>query len=191
MLAIDASQLNIHLIEDLEYLFEANRYILTVRRPLSWLRSFVDDSLRRDVTDIVMRYRRYRFGAPDGHAPAERVLADHGLHTVSGYLRFWQCAVEFVLAVAPPERLIIVETDQIANRVGEIARFVGLDDIAPHLSAPHAHANYQRSGVVERIDRDFLIEQCEEICGDTARLVMPGWSAAAEMARIAGGLPIR
>ncbi|WP_421857112.1 hypothetical protein [Oricola sp.] len=187
-LTIDASQLNIHLIDEFEQLFNGNRYIQTVRGPISWLRSIIDDSLRRQTSDVWMRYRRYRFGAPEGHASAESVLAEHGLHTVSGYLGYWRDAVETVLAAAPPDRLMIVEVDFIADRAAEIARFAGLEAAAPHSSVPRAFSNRQRFGLVERIEKGFLLDQCEEICGNTARRVMPEWSATADLARATGGL---
>ncbi len=93
-LKVDVSQVNIYLLDDLETLFPESLYILTVRHPITWLRSIIDDSLRRGTTETWMRFRHYIFGYPSGFCAHERILEDNGLFTLRGYLTYWRDAIE-------------------------------------------------------------------------------------------------
>lgn len=185
-LKIDASQVNIYLIEELERLFPDSRYILTLRTPLHWLRSFVDDSLGRDVSDTWMQFRDFRFGTTSGHPPEEAPLAGRGLYTLGGYLNYWRDAIERTTTAIPPERLLIVQTEEIGARVEEIAAFCGFSLKGRKPQTTHAFRTPHRFGVLEEIDRDYLLATSEAIVGETARRVLPGWSAEAEAARLFG-----
>ena len=50
-LKIDASQVNIYLMNELLEIWPDSRFVLTIRPPMSWLRSIIDDSLRRETNE--------------------------------------------------------------------------------------------------------------------------------------------
>lgn len=183
-LKVNASHINIYLIDEFEELFEDNRYVLTIREPLHWLRSFTDDSLRRDAQQEWIDFRVFRFGPPSGHPEAEAPLAEHGLFTLSGYFHYWQSAINKVRSQIPPERLMIVQTEELGPRAAEIANFAGISIGDKGPSNTHAYKNTERFGVLEAIDREYLLSTCEAAVGDTARSVLPGWSAAAAADRL-------
>ncbi len=163
-LTIDASQVNIYLLDELEALFPGSRYVLTVRPPAAWLRSIIDDSLRRSVSPTWIRFRRYRFG--DGaFAPEEEALRARDLFTLEGYLSYWRRSVDVVTERLPTDRLLIVETKDLAPRREEIGAFCGLPGGHAEAAAAHAFANPTRSGVLGEIDRAFLLGALERICG--------------------------
>jgi hypothetical protein len=182
-LKIDASQVNIYLMDDIEALFPDSLYILTVRPPLSWLRSMLDDSLRRGTSDTWIRFRDYRFGPATGHPAEEIALAEKGLHTLDGYLRYWRFAVEEALSKIPSNRCLIVPTYEISTRHEEIARFCGIEDSRKPPATAHEFRNPRRFGVLDALSDGYLIDKVERIAGDTARAVFPDWTPQTDLAR--------
>lgn len=155
-LRIDASQVNIYLLDHLEHLFSGSRYILTVRDPRAWLRSITDDSLRREVSPIWMRFRNMRFGEMP-FTPEDEPLMRRGLYPLRGYLNYWRHSIESVRSRVPADRLLTVRTDEIDARGAEIARFCQLEDWRQE--RVHSFANPERFGVLEELDSSYL-EDC-------------------------------
>lgn len=172
-LKIDASQVNIYLLDDLEALFPDSRYVLTTRPPLDWLRSFIDDSLRRQSMPPWPLFRDFRFGPKQGHPSEERVLADNGLYTLEGYLNYWRDAIERVRRKIPADRLLVVETSDLLKRSVEVAAFCGVGNFRPSAEKAHAFSNPERFHILSEIDRDYLVGLAERICGPLAAELFP------------------
>lgn len=160
-LHIDASQVNIYLIDDLEALFQDCRYVLTVRAPHAWLRSIVDDSLRRTTSDTWMRFRAYRFG---GKEPTrfDGPLTDRGLFPLSGYLGYWADSIDRAMTRIDDNRLFIVKTEQIGARAQDLAAFCRVNSATPDTRP--AFVNRTRFGVVDEIDPDYLASTINTQC---------------------------
>lgn len=166
-LKIDVSHLYIYLVDDFEELFPNSLYILTIRYPVDWLRSFIDDSLRRDTSDAFKKFRDYRFGVGVAHPPEEKALQRRGLFTIGGYLNYWREAVESVTEKIPAERLLIVHTNKISEQTAEIARFCGIDGSKVAEERTRSFVNTERFGVLSEIPKEYLDNIVEEICGPT------------------------
>ena len=130
-LKIDASQVNVYLIDDLLELWPDSRFVLTVRPPMTWLRSIVDDSLRRDTGQIWKRFREYRFATPGPLPPEEKALSNRGLFSLSGYLGYWADSITRVTDRVPAEQVLVLSTDSLHERSAEIADFCGIADPNP------------------------------------------------------------
>ena len=152
-LKIDASQVNIYLLEHLKVLFPDSRYVLTVREPRAWLRSIIDDSLRRTVSPVWMRFREVRFGQPR-FAPQDAPLQERGLFPLRGYLDYWRHSIEAVVHDVAPDRLLVVRTEDLDRRRHEIADFCGL--ASAEAQSLHSFANPARYGVLEEIAPDHV-----------------------------------
>ena len=183
-LKVDASQVNVYLLEDLEALFEDSRYVLTIRSPVLWLRSIVDDSLRRDTTDTWKRFREYRFGQRTEYPDEEQELAERGLFTLAGYLTYWRSAIERVEKSVPKERLLVVSTKDLGPRSAEIAEFCGIPGGGVPTEKAKAFVNTTRFGVLSKIPRDYLEQTIERICGKKARAYLPESSISEEIDKI-------
>ena len=112
-----------------------------------------------------------RTGAP--HAPAEQVLKENGLYPLAGYLAHWAAHNEKVLATIPPERLLVVRTDQIRSRAFEIAEFAGLPRHTIRLDRTHEYRNPVQRQIITEIDRDFLEQKIEQHCRPLMRRFFP------------------
>lgn len=164
-LALDVSHLYIYLLDDLQALFPDSRYIMTIRPPMDWLRSFIDDSLRREASRAFELFRRYRFATDQMHPAAEAALRDRGLFTLRGYLGYWCTAIRTVVDTVPDDRLLIVRTDELAARSSEIARFCGFDARPVSAARSKAFVNPHRSDVLSEISAEYLDAVVEETCG--------------------------
>lgn len=173
-LHVDSSQVNLYLIDELETLFGNSRYVMTVRHPVDWLRSIIDDTMRRDASDVWLAFREFRFGArADGTRPEERALAARGLHSLDGYLSYWRDAVTRPLAQIPRDRLLVVRTKDLHPRAVDIADFCGLPRPVVSRQQAHAYANPQRFGVLSELPHAYLRERLEAVCGAPASLHFP------------------
>lgn len=174
-LKIDSSQLNIYLIDDLEQLFPESLYILTIRPPLDWLRSMVDDSLRRETSETWLRFRDYRFG-PKASLPQELPLKSRGLYSLDGYLKYWSASIEAVTRRIAPERLLIIRTNSISAQAGRIAAFCGIPADGVNQDKTRSFVNPERFGVLGELDPAYLIAATEKRCGSFSRRLFPEYS---------------
>jgi len=173
-LKIDASQVNIYLLKDFEALFRGNRFVLTIRSPFEWLRSMIDDSLRRSTSETWIRFREFRFRQNDGFSRWEQPLEARGLFPIAGYLNYWREAIERVVDSVPECRLLITRVEHLADRSAEIAAFCGIRGGAVAGDKAHEFANPERFRVLREIDRRFLLDTADHVCGDTFRKYFPG-----------------
>lgn len=182
-LHVDASQVNLYLLDDLERLRQDHRYVQTVRSPVDWLRSIVDDSLRRDVSPTWHTFRAFRFDTGQAHPPHEQALADRGLWTLAGYLRYWRHAVLQPGTVLPPERVLVVRTTDLGPRAAEIATFGGIPE-QPAAATVRSFENPTRSGALARLDVGYLSELVVRECGSQISRHFPELDVAEAVASL-------
>ena len=164
-LDIDSSQLNYFVLDMLLDTFPGARFILTIRDCYSWLDSFINDSLRRPTSNDWLRLRDLRF-RPDRftHPPAERLLAEHGLYTLDGYLSYWATHNQQVLARVPAEQLLVVRTDHLTENTVKIADFAGLPRAMVRRDRSHAFANPAKERLLHRIEQAHLEDRVRAHC---------------------------
>jgi len=166
-LEIDSSWLNILILEFLLREFAEARFVLTIRDCYSWLNSTLNHSVRlRNVSPSQrVRARDFVFNR-DGfiHAPEERFLQEGGFYTLDGYFSGWAAHNGRVLTRIPPERLLVIRTDQIRQRAYEIADFAGLPRQAICLHRTHEFKTPGKKDLIQQIDRDFLERKVEQYC---------------------------
>ena len=174
-LEVDSSNLNVYLVEPLVRFFPAARFILTIREPRSWLDSLINHMLRlHRPSDEWLALRRYRF-RPDlyTHRPEEAVLKERGLFTLDGFLTYWVGHNRTVLEAVPAERLLVVRTDEITDRAGAIAAFVGVPEHHAQQNKSHAFKAPAQFGVLDQIPAAFVDEKIAEHCADLVARFFP------------------
>ncbi len=134
-LEMNASQLNGYIVETMVALYPDARFILTLREPRSWLRSFANHQMTRGRLkpgSPWARFRDLRF-----LAPGETATGGNGLYSIDQYLGYWLSHNVAVMRAVPPERLLVVRTERLDDEIARLAAFL---DIAPDSLVP-AHAN--------------------------------------------------
>ena len=173
-LEVDSSQLNFFILEQLVSLFPDSKFILTIRNPLSWLDSYINHQIARGGSDDWIQIRNLRF-RPDiySHSKEERVLKDNGLYTLDGYLSDWSHHNNKVIDTVPPDRLLIVRTDEINKRYKDIVNFVGLPGININKENLHVYKAKRKYYILDKIDKEYLGYKVKEHCGELIAKFFP------------------
>jgi hypothetical protein len=166
-LEVDSSFLNIDLLPILLHKFPDARFLLTIRDCYTWCNSIINEMVRSaDRIKPVLkemassRYQPHLFK----YAPEEQLLKEKGLYTLAGYFAYWAKHNSTILNTVPPERLLVVRTDQIGKSAFEIANFAGLPRRAVRVERTHEYRNPAKQDIIRQIDRNFLQAKVEEHC---------------------------
>jgi len=162
-LEMDSSQLHCTFLDVMVRQFPQAKFILTIRDCYGFLNSVIDHQLARPVSKSWQRLRHLRFDG-FGHSPHEKVLADHGLYTIDGYLSYWFRHNQMALSHVPANRLLIVKTKQIGADAGKIAEFLDVSPDTLDTQAAHAYPAQKRHGLLARIDPGFLQDRVDAQC---------------------------
>lgn len=174
-LEMESSHLIYFYIERLVKLFPKAKFVLTVRDCRSWLESWINYELAHpsligthESEWLPIRDLRFKTEAP--HAPQEKVLAEHGLYTLDGYLSNWADHNRVILATVPKERLLVVRTNEIGETLGRVADFLGVraDRLDP--GGSHAYKNDKKFDILSKIDDVYLQRKLDLHCGQLTRL---------------------
>ena len=176
-LELEAAHYLHHLTPLLVEQFPDARFVLSIRDPISWLDSEINQNLRSARYPFwqaieAQRYGRYGFDFPE----AERGLAAAGCpHPVASYLCYWRDHIQEVLAAVPADRLLVLRTHELDQRVTELADFFGVD-------VDGIDRTRSRSGVGEgrpvdllgSVDADHLRREVARHCVGLASEWFPG-----------------
>lgn len=158
-------------------LFPSARFLLTLRAPKAWLASALNHIVNHPMTAPEMacwrRIRRLYYGPPgpvEERPVEERVLARNGLPSLRGMLRFYERRTVTVLDRVPPERLMVVRTRSISQRIRRVAAFVG---VAPSPSRRRAHTGRARTyhDVLGPVSSGYVDALIARHAPESARLV--------------------
>lgn len=176
-LEVDVASYLCHFIEPLAERYSEARFVLTVRHCVPWTVSLAHHMVSRPLKpgSRWRLYREARFGRyADGFAPEEKGLEALGYYPLSAMLRYWAGATEQMLDEAPPERTLVLKTEELDQSLGSLSEFLEIpaDTLQP------AHANRKRGKALElrEIPDEFLLRRAEQICGPLMqRLYGPDW----------------
>ncbi len=87
----------------------------------------------------------------ESHKDGEKVLEEHGLIPLDGWLRFWNEHNSSVLNLVPSDRLLIVRTPDIRQDIPRMADFLGVPVDTLDASRSHEHKAAKKFGLLSRI----------------------------------------
>lgn len=174
-LEIDSSQLNYFVLPELVELFPEGKFILTIRDCFSWVDSFINHTLAREATDMWLALRDQRFGSRSEQFPEEETpLAEKGLYTLAGYLKYWTKHNQAVIDSVPAERLLVIRTHEISTRSEEIAAFVDLPYHALEKKNSHSFKNPDKFNLLSKLPESYVRQCAMEHCSDLMSRYFPG-----------------
>lgn len=174
-LDVDSSHANVFLAEALLAEFADARFVLTVRDPLPWLDSALDHSMSsRHWSRASREYLEFWLDTGnDHHGPHDALLREYGLPSIDSHLGAWARHNETALSTVPAERLLVVRTTAITQRLAEIAAFAGLAPDRVNRRFRARGAARARHGVLARIDRAYVEDRIAARCGTLMRRLFP------------------
>ena len=151
--------------------FPEARFVVTIRDPMKWLQS----RLNYDYSVKPSEWQEYRdyFWNSDKYqlSPEESVLKDYDLQSLDVYLQQYSDHYRRVLSEVPEDRMLIVRTCDIDERLTEIAEFIGAD---PILVAPvHTNERSTKISALDEIPVEFGKEKIRFHCGDLIQQFFP------------------
>ena len=161
-LELESNHVLAYVVEHLVELFPESRYVVTIREPLSWLKSRLNHHYRKPAKDW-NGYREYFWA--DGYQDypdEERILEEIGLCTLDTYLAQYADHYERVLGAVPPERRMVVATQDIDARIGEVASFVGADPAK--VIVERSNTSAAKTGHIKKIPDAYYREKIKEHC---------------------------
>ncbi len=154
--------------------FPEARFVLTLRDCYSWLHAYINQhvEIQRPLGSHWMRLMDYLLlqDAKGGvtntrFAPKELAMAEQGLFPLRNYLAYWANHNRYVLESIPAERLLVVRTHEIRQRIPEIAGFLGVPEDSLERSRAHLSVRQEKPcRIVYEVDREYLEAQVELYC---------------------------
>jgi hypothetical protein len=162
-LEVDSNQLNQRLAADYARVFPQARFVLTIREPRSWLDSFYDHRLNDTPTGDWKRILD-RQQAGLAYPPEEAVLRELGLPPLAARLARWRRPFEEVVPVVPPDRLLVLRTDEIDRSLERLASFVEIDPATLDAGRSHRNRGTTRHRVLARLDPAHVERMIDKHC---------------------------
>ncbi len=153
---------------DLTYrAFPKNKYILTIREPLSWLDSIFDNNINyAPIEHSVMEKWHKFFFKPKmfDYQHEEASLLANKLYPLSAYLNYWLESNSLAINSIPTEQLLVLDTNKISDSYQSISRFLGISQNSLSAEKSHANRTAEKYGMLSKLDNDFVREKIELIC---------------------------
>ncbi|MCS4188211.1 hypothetical protein GGP48_002925 [Salinibacter ruber] len=160
-------------IDVLEKMFPKSKFVLTVREPMSWLESAVNQSIKAKVEKHWRAYENRVYGSRGNkfyHDKVKRL----GAYPIRSYLDYWNEHIRRVMDTVPPKRLCVVNTFDIDEELERVAQFVGADPARIDYSQSRSGKRKEEWVTIERdLDESWVRRQTVELCGETVREYVP------------------
>jgi hypothetical protein len=185
-LEMESSTLAGILIEPFGEACPGKRFILTIRDVYSWCDSWLDHNINWPPDDsspwAVLDRRRLRVG---DFLPTtfDAPLTERGFPPLACFFQLWAGHNERVLAALPPDRLLVVRTDEITERIPEIAAWAGVPVERLRLDRKWLFSTPERHRVLSTLDGAFVQETAEQYCGRLMERYFPDLSLGASANR--------
>lgn len=159
-LEVDVSSLNGPLAPRLARLFPEAKFVLTLREPVGWLDSMLNQQLVSGVPAFWEQARLQAFGPlPQRWPPREAWLAEHRLHPLSTLLRYWSRRNLALIDGLPAERLLVLRTRELDTRAAELAAFAGVRVEQLDLSRTHEFRGGRQVRAEALFGADYVRQQ--------------------------------
>jgi hypothetical protein len=164
---MESSTLSGILIESLLEACPEKKFILTIRDVYSWCDSWINHNINSppNTASGFGRLDRVRLRADD--FPASRhdgPLQALGFPSLAGYFQLWAAHNTAVLKAVPEERLLIVKTDEIIDRMPAIAAWLGVRTETLRLDRARLEVARRKHGVLAQLDPGYVRDTAAQYC---------------------------
>lgn len=145
--------------------FPQARFVALVRDPYDWLESLVGHLISRDVPKEIPRFLQWWFApAYHPHTRHDRALRDHGLYSVAAYLNGWRRHVEIVRDEVPPDRRLVLRTEDLDASPAVLARFLGIPTASLDTAGGRRNVSTWSGTLADVVDRGYVEDAIAALC---------------------------
>ncbi len=177
-LEMDAAHFNRHYIDILAEEFPKAKFLCLIRDCYSWLNSCVNyythpekESLQSYEPPTGMP-----FDLPMGASSEKEELVNNFHEYIDIPLTFWTTEYKKMLEKLPPDRFMIIKTNEITGKLDEIARFFNVSYSSLFIEQSHLNKAEYGVNILSRLDKGFLEAKFKEHCSDLMEEFFPGYS---------------
>ena len=155
---------------------------MLIRDCYTWLQSIMGHLTVRDVPADVTAFLTWWF-EPDQHPHAveDRALADRGLFSVSAYLHAWNRHVDSCIGSIPPERRLVLRTDELGASHRRLAGFLGIPVTSLDVGHGHRNRGIRTEPLTSMVAPGYIDEMVRSICGTNMALHFPELASASDL----------
>jgi hypothetical protein len=173
-LEVETSHLLHELTGTLVTEFPEAKFILTIRDVYSWLDSSLNQRLNRVIPSRWKSIGQHRASLINfSHTPQAQVLADHGARPLETMLVRWASHHRNILNTIPSQRLLVICTYDLERSGSALAKFLNIPEDTLDMTRAHLYKAPRKSGIVSRIEPDYLQAKVTEHCGDLMHEYFP------------------
>ena len=149
--------------------FPSSKFLITVRQPLSWLDSILDNNINypRNKTATMTQWHEVMFSySEDDVQKEDQPLIDCGLYPLTTYLNYWASTYRKCLNSIPDAQKLVVGTNNISQQREIVASFLGIeiDGIQPVSS--HANKTTEKHNLRDLLSPLYVQETISHCCDE-------------------------
>lgn len=176
LLEMDSSSFNYSYLDILAEEFPTAKFIFTIRDCYSWTNSVINMYVHGvGGGRWLSEYTEYLFGIKKGLFEDEDAFRHTFPDCVDRILSYWAVSNAEVLKYVPPGRSLMVKTNEISDRIGEMADFVGVPAETLERDV-HANITSQKIDMLHDFDRDFLNSKFDKHCSELMERFFPSYT---------------
>ena len=197
-LEVDSAAFLSPFVPELAELYPRARFVVMIRDCFSWMDTRLEKWLRSGVNltttdDLRAQFRWTEYGVVYAVAPSpeDAPLVDRDLPPVGTLAKRWAAAVSDVLTTAPPDRTLVVRTEDIDTSIERLAQLCSVD-ASTLVRGVHRNAAPRRERLLSQVSREHVLHQAEQWCaplmeqfwGPEWRMLVDrvsGWDAPTEV----------
>ncbi len=180
-LELDSAHFNRHYIDILAEEYPQAKFICLIRECHSWVNSFVNYFTMPEREAIQSSYKRngLPFDLPRGDNEAKKELVRNFHKYIDGPLSFWADQYNEMLGKLrklPSERYMIIKTNELSIKIGDVASFIGIP--ADSLVGDRSHLNRAEYhiDILKKLDTNFLEEKFNKYCSPLMKEFFPDYA---------------
>lgn len=154
----------LHHIIDLLVEFPKSKFILTVREPMSWLESEVNQNYLTQDEDSWALLERFRYSKYNYEHEFANLKQIKNIYPIRSYLSYWKDHLRNVLSSVPSDRLLVIDTFDISKQLNNIASFIGVDSDALDITKKHVGKRKSAFNLYDNVDRNKIFELVQSHC---------------------------
>ena len=152
------------------YLLEAfpdARFIVLLRDARSWFQAIVGHLLSRKIPSDVRAFLDWWFKpAQFPHSRYDQAMEAQGLYSVAAFLNAWNQHVNSCTQAIPPDRRLILRTDELNQSHQRLASFLGIPVEQLDPSNGHLNRGTWAGGFDSLVEQAYLDEMIAKMCGE-------------------------
>lgn len=162
-LEVEASHPLGYLAPWLPQAFPDARFVITLREPLSWLKSRLNFHYYKSPPEW-QRYRELIWSRwHQSFSTQEAALEKLGLYSLDAYLAQYAEQYRILFRHLPEDRRLLINTGTLDSSAVLIAEFLGISPAG--IRTRHANAFVTEASIIDQLPADFVAEKVHSHCG--------------------------